>query len=612
MVVSAKVVLEGHCLCMAELAFAARDPGIPVAAKDEAWARVDACRRWVDTIVTKYESTYASGGAEAARAWMVYGVTTGFGEFKKHAIAPEMLVTLQRNLLRSHAAGVGDNADADDPGNYFPAEVVRAALILRVNTFLKGYSGVRRELVECLLDMIHRGVVPLVPKRGSLGSSGDLCPLAHTFLPLLGEGRFYCVETAEDVARGARGAKIYPGSELAAVLGYGRDRPIPAPVHKEGLALTNGATYSAAMLALAVHDAEQLANTCDVAAALSLEAMNGRTAALAAEVHAARNFVGQAQSAANLRSLVAGSRLVDQSADLQDAYSLRCAPQVHGASRDVIAYAKMVAEAEINAATDNPLFLPIDESGEGTADDSGIAANGSRRAVSAGNFHGQPIAVAADALTIALAELADISERRTQMLLDANHNRGLPANLTTNPGVNSGFMIAQYTAASLVSENKTLAHPASVDSIPTSANVEDHVAMATWASRKLTQVLANAQAVAAIELLIGAQAAEWRVAAGAGDSKAFPPQVGEVAAALGKGTSAAYTRIRATVAPMPEDRVLEPDIRAVRQLVAAGEIVQAVTHGSGDPSRRRGPTGVSFEPIDPLGPRPAQRRSTPS
>src|SRR5438067_5146661 len=332
------------------------------------------------------------------------------------------------------------------------------------------------------------------------------------------------------------------------------------------------------MLALGLYDAERLADLADAAAALTLEAMCGCTRALDLKVHEARGHPGQIRSAARMRELIAGSRLVERAAAVQDPYSLRCAPQVHGASRDAIAYARTVAEREINAATDNPLCFPAG----GAPFDLNVRSNwpdsyrgDHRLAYSAGNFHGQPIALAADFLGIALAELANISERRTQMLLDADTNRGLPPNLTTRPGVNSGLMIAQYTAASLVSENKVLAHPASVDSIPTGANAEDHVSMSTHAARKMRTILFNAQNALAIELMVAAQAADWRVAMLEGvpeahdlasadeQARAFVDAMQSIDMRrwLGRGTGELYRRIRDVVAPLVEDRPLSDDIR---------------------------------------------------
>ncbi|HUJ13796.1 MAG TPA: histidine ammonia-lyase [Thermoanaerobaculia bacterium] len=466
------ITLDGRSLTIEQLAEVARDPSAQVRCDPATNERVAKAEALITKIVKQYRETFSGS---------TYGVTTGFGEFKDKKIPPDELEELQRNLLLSHSAGV-----CGGEAGYFDDEVVRGALVTRLNAFLLGHSGVRQTMVKVVETMINRGVVPLVPLKGSVGASGDLCPLAHTFAVLLGAGEF----------RLAGDSHPRPAAELPKLLGF--DHELMKPTFKEGLALINGVNYSAAMLALGVLDAERLADLADGAAAMTLEAMCGCRRALDPKVHAARGHPGQIKSAARMRDLVAGSVLLERANAVQDAYSLRCAPQVHGASRDAIAYARAAAEREINAATDNPLFFP--DSGD--------------EAYSAGNFHGQPIAIAADLLTIALAELANISERRVAMMLDANHNRGLPQHLTTRPGVNSGLMIAQYTAASLVSENKVLAHPASVDSIPTSANAEDHVSMSTHAARKMRTVLRNAENVLAIEFLVAAQALDWRAGMG--------------------------------------------------------------------------------------------------
>ena len=538
-----------------------------------------------DAAVARSEALIAEIVENYRRAWEArkaapseYGVTTGFGEFKDKPIPPEELEQLQRNLLLSHSVGVGDNSDPDDLSNYFPAEVVRGALATRLNAFLRGHSGVRTKLVDVVQAMLNRGVVPLVPLRGSVGASGDLCPLSHLFVTLLGHGRFYTLEDRT----------LRPASELPAFLGM--DAEEMKPTFKEGLGLVNGANFSAAMLALAVFDAERLAATADGAAALSLEAMAGCTRAMDAKVHEERGHPGQIESARRIREMVIGSRLVERAGAVQDAYSLRCAPQVHGATRDTLRFVRSIAEKELNAATDNPLFFP----GEGDPFDSQFSANwpewyhGDRRfAYSAGNFHGQPLALAADFLTIAVHELGNISERRTQMMLDGHHNRGLPQNLTTRPGVNSGLMILQYTAASIVSENKVLAHPASIDSIPTGANAEDHVSMSTHAARKLRSVIANVQSILAIELLTAAQAVEWRAAFNYDPNQPAPRlldiedaetqakqfeervhgRTADIAAHLGQGTRELYRRVREAARPVLHDRPLDDDIRAARRLV---------------------------------------------
>lgn len=606
------VEVDGHGLTLADLATVARDPGVTVRPSPAAMARVAQGWRQIEAIVARYSAAYPAfiSGASVEVPVQDYGVTTGFGEFKDIPVPPEALQTAQRNLLLSHMVGVGDNTDPDDLRNYYPADVVRATLLIRLNAFLKGHSGLRPELVDTVVAMLNRGIVPLVPLRGSVGASGDLCPLAHLFGVLVGAGRYQLVTDPAGSASAAP-PRLRPAAELAADLGMAP----AAPTYKEGLALINGATVSAALLALAAHDAARLAEVADTAAALSLEAVCGCARAFDERVHAARGMTGQMTSAARARALVSGSRLIDRAGAVQDVYSLRCAPAVHGASRDAIAYARDIAEREINAATDNPLFFPAVE---GQADDrppfdAGFAANwpadyrGEERAsYSAGNFHGQPLALAADFLAIALAELADISERRSQLLLDAHFSRGLPANLIPYRGTQSGLMLLQYSAASLVSENKVLAHPASVDSIPTAANAEDHVSMATTAGRKLRAVLANVEATLAIELLVAAQALEWRAALVLGDCQivhlthdrlaatpagdraellaaqdeeaavfrrfASPAGRAEVASLLGQGSAAAYRAIRAVVDPVVVDRPLDGDILQLRRAIAEGRV----------------------------------------
>jgi histidine ammonia-lyase len=570
------IVLDGDSLTIEQLVRIARDPQTRVERDPATHARVAQAEALIATIVENYRAAWSEGKAVPSE----YGVTTGFGEFKDKPIAPEDLEQLQRNLLLSHSVGVGDNSDPDDFSNYYTAEVVRGALVTRLNAFLKGHSGVRAILVEVVEAMLNEGVIPLVPLRGSVGASGDLCPLSHLFATLLGAGRFYLMTD--------RSRTLRPATELPSLLGF--DANAIKPSFKEGLALVNGANFSAAMLALAVHDAERLADTADGAATMSLEAMAGCTRALDEKIHIERGHEGQIESARRMREHVIGSKLVERAGAVQDAYSLRCAPQVHGATRDTLRFVRQTAEREINAATDNPLFFPEDNN----PFDLQFKANwpewyrGDRRfAYSAGNFHGQPLALAADFLTIAIAELGNISERRTQLMLDGHHNRGLPANLTTRPGVNSGLMILQYTAASIVSENKVLSHPASVDSIPTGANSEDHVSMSTHAARKLRTVLSNVQSVLAIELLAAAQAIEWRAvfqydpnqpaprlldlsnaeAQARQFEEAVKDRASNIATQLGKGTRELYLRVRAAAPPVFYDRPLDDDIRAARKLV---------------------------------------------
>jgi histidine ammonia-lyase len=560
------VTLDGHSLTIEQLVDVARH-GARVERDPSSHERVARSEALIAKLVADYTAAYEGGSGGAPTE---YGVTTGFGEFKDRLIAPADLQQLQRNLLLSHSVGVGDNSDPDDLANYFAPEVVRGALVTRLNAFLRGHSGVRTKLVDIVEAMLNRGVIPLVPLRGSVGASGDLCPLSHLFVTLLGHGRFY---TLDDRA-------LRPAKDLPDVLGFTAEEM--APTFKEGLGLVNGANFSAAMLALAVHDAERLAETADTAAALSFEAMAGSTRALDLKVHEARGHAGQIESARRMAEALRGSRLVEQAGAVQDAYSLRCAPQVHGATRDTIRFVRTTAEHEINAATDNPLFFPdgsepFDVQFRNNWPD--WYKGDLRYAYSAGNFHGQPIALAADFLTIAVHELGNISERRTQSMLDSAHNRNLPANLTVSPGVNSGLMILQYTAASIVSENKVLSHPASVDSIPTGANAEDHVSMSTHAARKLRTVISNVQSVLAIELLTAAQGVEWRallgyrrekrsMEEGAEQDRAFvAADRSAVAGKLGNGTRELYLKIRAAAEPVLKDRPLDGDIRAARRVV---------------------------------------------
>ena len=455
-----------------------------------------------------------------------YGVNTGFGRFVSKSIPDELTQELQLRLLRSHACGVGDP---------YPDEIVRAAMLLRANALAKGCSGARVETVELLVDCLNRGVLPHVPSRGSVGASGDLAPLAHLALPLVGEGEAW-----------ADGVRL-PGDEALAAVGL-------APVRleaKEGLSLINGTQFMAAFGALGVVRAHRLAKAADIACALSVEALQGSRTSFIPAIHKLRPLRGQMDSAANILRLLEGSaineshRWCDQ---VQDAYSLRCAAQVHGASRDLLDYVEATVAVELNAATDNPLVL-VDE---------GVL-------VSNGNFHGQPVAFALDALAMAVAELASISERRVERLVNPSLSGGLPAFLTSDGGLNSGFMLPQYVAASLVSENKVLAHPASVDSIPTSAGQEDHVSMGNAAGLKSWQVLANVEWALAIELLAGAQGVEFL-------------------APLEPGVGARATRafVRSLSPRLEDDRPLSGDIEAVASSIRSGALVAAVEQAAGE------------------------------
>jgi histidine ammonia-lyase len=450
-----------------------------------------------------------------------YGVNTGFGRFVSESIPPEQSAELQLRLLRSHACGVGEP---------YPDEVVRAAMLLRANTLAKGFSGARVETAELLVAFLGTGVVPHVPSRGSVGASGDLAPLAHLALPLVGEG--------EASVAGV----LLPGREALAAVGL---QPIRL-ASKEGLSLINGTQFMTAMATLALVRAQRLARTADVAGALSLEALQGTPTSFHPAIHAARPLPGQEQSAGRLRALLTGSAIVEAHRwcdKVQDAYSLRCAPQVHGASVDLLAHVERTVAVELNAATDNPLVL-LDE----------------ELIVSNGNFHGQPVAIALDCLAIACAELANISERRTERLVNPSLSDGLPPFLVTREeGLNSGFMIPQYVAAALVSENKTLCHPASVDSIPTSAGQEDHVSMGNGAGLKALQVVANAERVLAIELLAGAQAVEFLAP--------LEP---------GVGVRAARAFLRTLSDRVREDRPLSADIERTAAAIADGTLLEAV------------------------------------
>ena len=463
---------------------------------------------------------------------VAYGITTGFGAFKDRVIPPEQVEQLQRNILVSHAVGVGAP---------FDTATTRAIMLIRANTLARGNSGVRPETLDLLLALLNHGLHPVIPEKGSLGASGDLAPLAHMSLPLIGEGE---VE---------HGGRVQPAAQALAAAGL---KPLVLAA-KEGLALTNGTAVMCALGVLETVRAESLSQAADVAGCLSLEALHGTAAAFDERVHRLRPFPRQVECAAYLRALLEGSGYARarDSDNVQDAYTLRCIPQVHGAVRDAIAYARWVFEVELNSVTDNPLLF-VDP------------ASGAVEIISGGNFHGEPLAIAMDYLGLAVAELGNISERRTMRLTDeASNTHVLPAFLTREGGLNSGFMIVQYTAAALATENKVLAHPASVDTIPTSANVEDHVSMGVTAGLKLRQILDNVEGILAIELMAAAQGVDFR-----------RPQLPR-GAVLGRGTAAAYARVRAHVPFIERDTVLYRYLEAVRQELRSGALVAAV-HGA--------------------------------
>lgn len=448
---------------------------------------------------------------------VIYGVTTGFGKLSSVVISKEQSLQLQRNLIMSHACGVGKP---------FSEEIVRAIMLLRANTLARGYSGVRLPVVDTLVQMLNRGVHPVIPEKGSLGASGDLAPLAHVALVMIGLGEAHY-----------KGRRL-PGSQAMSMAGI----PLISPEGKDGLGLINGTQVMSAQGALWVDEAENLMTTANIAASLTFEALLGQPQALDPRIHALRPHQGQSACAAFMRMMLEGSTYAGRAGRVQDAYSLRCAPQVHGASMDAVNYVKKTIQTEINSVTDNPLVFP----GEGDV-------------VSGGNFHGQPLAIALDLLAIAMSELASISERRIERLVNPQLS-GLPPFLAAQSGLNSGFMIAHYTAAALVSENKILASPASVDSIPTSANQEDHVSMGSISARKVGEVLRNLRHVLAIELLCSSQAVDMQ-------------EKGN----LGKGTAAAYRTVRGVVPALESDRVMHEDVQKIVGLLSAGELTRYVT-----------------------------------
>ena len=500
----------GRPLAISDVVAVARH-GTPVTLCDDARARMATSRAFIERIV--------------AEGRVVYGVTTGFGKLANVRIAPEDVQQLQRNLIVSHAMGVGDPLST---------EVVRAMLLLRAQSLAQGFSGIRIEVVELLLALLNRGVHPVIPSQGSVGASGDLAPLAHMALTLIGEGEAEYQGTRRPAAEALAAAGLAPVTLQA----------------KEGLALINGTQAMTAIGALTVYDGQQLATACDIAAAMSLEALKGSRAPFDLRVTAVRPHPGAAETAANVLAISANSPVHASHADcdkIQDAYSLRCIPQVHGASRDGLRHASEVVTREVNAVTDNPLVFAGDD-----------------LVISAGNFHGQPVALVMDYAKIAIAELANIAERRVEHMLDPAVS-GLPAFLARQGGLHSGLMISQYTAASLVSENKVLAHPASVDSIPTSANQEDHVSMGTTAARQCAMILENSRWVIAVELLNATQALDFHA-----------PLV------PGPGVGAAVALIRSVVPPLDADRIMTGDLAAVRLLITSGKLRAAVEKAVGE------------------------------
>ena len=487
-------------------------------------ALVAIAREGARVILTKEAETRIIEARKLVEKWVeegrtIYGITTGFGALSDVTISKEDTRRLQKNIILSHSAGVGDFLDE---------ETVRAVMALRIKDFCRGHSGIRLETVLCLRDLLNREIHPVIPEKGSVGASGDLVPLAHLSLVLLGLGEVFFQDQRMSGGEGLKRCGIRPLRLEAA----------------EGVALVNGTQVMTAIGGLAVYDALRLSKMADISAAMSLEVLMGTNVEFDPRIHEVKPHPGQIAAADNMRRITQNSEIISSHKDcsrVQDAYTLRCSPQVHGASKDAIEYSRKVVETEMNASTNNPLIFPESE-----------------EFLLGGNFHGQHIALAMDFLSMAVSELANIAERRIERLVNPQLS-GLPAFLVSDGGINSGFMIAQYTAAALVSENKVLSHPACVDSIPTSANKEDHVSMGTISARKCRDVVKNSEHVIAIELLCGAQAMDLFTN--------MKP---------GEGTRVAYKIIRDAVQHLEKDRVLSEDIETIVKLVRNGKILKGV------------------------------------
>ncbi len=497
-----KVIIDGNSLTLEDIINVSRN-NYEVELSKDAEERVKKSRSIVDKIVKNNE--------------VIYGITTGFGKFSDVSISGEDCKTLQRNLIISHACGFGSCLEKD---------IVRTIILLRANALSKGYSGIRLSTLKILIEMLNKQVHPQIPEKGSLGASGDLAPLSHMVLPMLGEGE---AEYKGEILSGKEAMKR-AGIEVVEL------------VAKEGLALINGTQVMTAVGALAVCDGINLIKSTEIASALTIEALRGIKDAFDPRTHSIRPHEGQVNTAKNILNLLEGSLLATRQGEIrvQDAYTLRCIPQIHGASKDALNYVKNKVEIEINSVTDNPI---VTEEGD---------------VISGGNFHGQPMALSFDFLGIAMSELGNVSERRLERLINYQLN-DLPAFLVKHGGLNSGFMITQYAAAALVSENKILAHPASVDSIPSSANQEDHVSMGTIAARKARDIIRNVERVVATEILAACQAIDFR------EDKA-----------LGRGTSKAYETVREVVDFIENDVVMYKEIDKVTELIKSGKIVNSV------------------------------------
>ena len=514
-----EIVLDGKGLTFEEVvAVAYGRPGAPrVALADDARGAIERCAKAVDVLIDRGE--------------IAYGITTGFGAFKDKIISTDEVNLLQRNIVLSHAVGVGKP---------FDIPTVRAIMLIRANTLARGYSGIRVETLELILEFLNRGIHPIIPEKGILGASGDLAPLAHFACVLIGEG---AAEHRGEV------------SEAEEALERAGLEPIVLAA-KEGLALTNGTTVMTAVGILETWRARRLAELADISGALTMEALNGTLRAFDDRLHQLRPHPRQIECARHMRKVLEGSDFLrgNDPSNVQDAYTLRCIPQVHGACRDAVAYAEWLLDLELNAVTDNPLIF--------IKDDGEIGPNSEIDVISGGNFHGEPLALAFDYLAIALAELGNISERRTMRLTDeASNEHTLPAFLTEDGGLNSGFMIVQYTAAALCTENKILSHPASVDTIPSSANVEDHVSMGATAALKLRQVAENLEQIISIELFCAAQGIDLRLRRVGKELK------------LGVGTRGIYELIRSRVPFIQRDEYLKVHMDAVAEIVRGFDVL---------------------------------------
>lgn len=508
-----EITINGRDLTIDQVVKVAKDPSIKIKLSDDAIIAINRASAAVQQFLSEGR--------------IAYGITTGFGAFKDQLIPVEDVEKLQENIILSHAVGVGPLLDD---------ATVRAMMLIRANTLAKGHSGIRLETVSLLLELLNRNILPIIPSKGSLGASGDLAPLAHMSLPLLGEGNVKVNGKIIEASQALQDAGL-KAVKLAA---------------KEGLALTNGTTMMTAIGALLVDSAETLMASANAAAALTIEAQNGTLRAFSPQIHQIRPQNFQAEIAAQIRNLLEGSQFTrpDSSLNVQDAYSLRCIPQVHGAVSNAIAYARSVNETELNSVTDNPLLFF-----DGDKVD----------VISGGNFHGEPLALALDFLALAVADLGNMSERRIAKLID-NKTEHYPSFLASQPGLNSGFMILQYTAAALASENKTLAHPASLDSIPSSGNVEDHVSMGANSANHAALVLENVFNIVGIEMMAAAQAVDFRLLA-------------EVGLKQGKGSALIMQKVRKIIPFFEKDSFYQPYMLKMTEALKQGEFVIISTVG---------------------------------